>query len=58
METSISIVGEEVWLVMVSTEPAEEEPGNPSLQAISSTPGPKVQRKDCAKLSPMSGAEP
>lgn len=27
----MTIAGEEVWLVMVTTEPAEEEPGNPSL---------------------------
>lgn len=31
METRMSIVGEQVWLVMVTTEPAEEELGNPSL---------------------------
>jgi hypothetical protein len=27
----MSAAGEQVWLVTVTTEPAEEEPGNPSL---------------------------
>lgn len=30
-EHVMSVAGEEVWLVMVTTEPADEEAGNPSL---------------------------
>jgi hypothetical protein len=28
----MSVVGEQVWLVMVTSEPADEEPGNPSYR--------------------------
>ncbi len=56
--TSMSIVGEQVWLVMVTTEPAEEELGNPSLTGYFVHATAEVLHKGCGKLSPKSGATP